>query len=176
MKNELRKVCKERRENLTTLELMNYSHDVVDKLIPLVSKYENIGIYIPMSGEVDVTALLAMDRSFFAPVVVNKEDMEFYEIESLNDVQEGKYGILEPSSDYHIEPKNLEVIIVPLVGFDEKLNRIGQGGGYFDRYLAKTKAIKIGVAFEVQKLDEVPVEDFDIRLDYIISEKKVYHR
>ena len=176
MKNELRKVCKERRENLTKLELLNHSHDIVDKLLPLISKYENIGIYIPMAGEVDVHALLAMNRSFFAPVVIDEEEMEFYELNSLENVRKGKYGILEPSSDYHIHPKDLEIIIVPLVGFDENLNRIGQGGGYYDRYLVKSKAIKIGVAFEVQKLKEIQVEDFDVRLDYIVSEKKVYHR
>ncbi|MDF9823716.1 5-formyltetrahydrofolate cyclo-ligase [Breznakia sp. PF5-3] len=176
MKDNLRKACREKRSGLSKLELANYSKDVVDKLIPLIAKHENIGIYLPMMSEVDVTALLSMERSFFAPVVKDKEQMEFYELVSLNDTQKGKFGILEPSSDYHIEPKDLEVIIVPLVAFDENLNRLGQGRGYFDRYLKRTKAIKIGVGFEIQKVENIPTEEFDIRLDYIVSEKRVYHR
>jgi len=175
MKNQLREACKQKRESLSDLEIKNYSQNIVDKLIPLIAKYENIGIYLPMRGEVDVSALLSMKRSFFAPVVVNKETMQFCELTSLTNTKISSYKILEPISKYCIEPEQLEVIIVPLVGFDEHLNRIGQGGGYYDRYLAKTKAIKIGVAFEVQKLDAIPIEEFDVRLDYIVSESKVYH-
>lgn len=176
MKEALRKVSKEQRSKLSSLELANRSSYVVEKLLPFITKYEKIGIYLPMKGEVDVTALLAMDRSFFAPVVKDDEQMEFYHLASREDVQLGMFGILQPSSKDWISPEALEVIIVPLVAFDETLHRLGQGRGYYDRYLKKTKAIKIGVGFEIQRFPEVPNKPFDVRLDYIVSEAKLYHR
>lgn len=176
MKTELRKICKAKRAELSELEYLNYSADVVDKLIPLILKYDKIGIYLPLEGEVDVRAILRLDRTFFAPVVVDDKTMNFYELTSIDDTQVGKFGILEPRPAHSIEPNDLEVIIVPLIAFDTNLHRLGQGKGYFDRYLSQTKALKIGVGFELQKIDEVPVESFDVRLDYIVTEKNVYHR
>ncbi|OCN05215.1 hypothetical protein A4S06_02190 [Erysipelotrichaceae bacterium MTC7] len=176
MKKNLREETRKKREELNELQLANYSLDVVDKLIPLLRKYEKIAIYLPMNSEVDVTSLLGLERSFFAPVVSGKREMDFYLIEGLDQFTIGAFGQKEPISDFKIAPEDLEVIIVPLVGFDANLNRLGQGGGYYDVYLKKTNALKIGVGFEAQKVADIPTEAFDVPLDYIVSEAKVYHR
>ena len=69
------------------------------------------------------------------------------------------------------------ILFIPLVGFDNKLNRLGYGGGYYDRYLSKikhiTKTIKIGVGFSFQKIKKIPINKHDIKLDCVITEKKI---
>lgn len=73
------------------------------------------------------------------------------------------------------EPKTLDVIVVPLVAFDLEGNRIGMGGGYYDRFLKRyPKAQKIGLAYEFQKVDEIPAEPHDIRLNAVVTEKQTY--
>jgi 5-formyltetrahydrofolate cyclo-ligase len=72
-------------------------------------------------------------------------------------------------------PEQFDVIIVPMLGFDETLNRIGYGGGYYDAFLAtQPKAKKIGVCFETGKVGKIPVADHDIALDVIVTETGVY--
>lgn len=66
-------------------------------------------------------------------------------------------------------------MIIPLLGFDAALNRIGYGGGYYDRTLQGLKhAIKIGVAFEFMKVERIPIDRTDIRLDFVVTESKIY--
>ena len=83
----------------------------------------------------------------------------------------GKFDIMEPSNNKYIEPN---ILIVPLVAFDPKKNRLGYGGGFYDRtiaYLEKLKKIStIGVAFEEQKINNIPLEKFDRSLDLVITQ------
>ena len=72
-----------------------------------------------------------------------------------------------------VPPEEIEIIICPVVAFDKHNNRLGYGGGYYDRYLPRLKSdtLKIGVAFSCQELDEIPTEDYDMPLDLVITEK-----
>ncbi len=83
-----------------------------------------------------------------------------------------KFGIPEPSSK---EIKYPNILLVPLVAFDKDLNRIGYGGGYYDRYIKKIKKKKklilIGLAYSFQKVKKIPIDKFDMKLDFIITEK-----
>ena len=83
-----------------------------------------------------------------------------------------KYGIPEPFSGRAVIPS---ILLVPLVAFDKKLNRIGYGGGFYDRYIKKIKKNKkivtIGLAYSFQKIKEVPTNQYDIKLDFIVTEK-----
>ena len=87
-----------------------------------------------------------------------------------------RYGILEPDPDNSIliDKKDLDVIIVPCVGFDAYKNRLGHGGGYYDIFLKDLKATKIAVAFEAQKLDQIIADINDIPMDMIITEAGIY--
>ena len=84
-----------------------------------------------------------------------------------------KYGIPETISKKKIYPG---ILLVPLVAFDRKLNRLGYGGGYYDRYISKFKndkmIIKIGIGFSIQKVKSIPINGFDKKMDYIITEKE----
>jgi len=89
----------------------------------------------------------------------------------------GAFGITEPVREKGevIQPEKIDLIICPVAGFDEKLNRLGMGSGYYDRFLPLcTKAAKIGVAFEVQRLDAIPAEPHDIKMDMVITETHAY--
>ena len=100
--------------------------------------------------------------------------MDFFQWSNKEPLKINKFGIPETISNKKIYPN---ILFIPLVGFDNKLNRLGYGGGYYDRYLSKikhiTKTIKIGVGFSFQKIKKIPINKHDIKLDCVITEKKI---
>ena len=100
--------------------------------------------------------------------------MDFYKWSFLDLLKINKYGIPEPEIQNIVYP---EILLVPLVAFDKNLNRLGYGGGYYDRIIAKLlkkkKIIKIGLALSVQKIDKVPINAYDQKLDYIVTNKYI---
>ena len=116
-------------------------------------------------------------------VIINKKArkyrsdkyMEFVRIQSLDhDLQDGYMGIKKPvSDDYEIPQDGL--LVMPGLAFDVTLNRIGYGGGFYDRYLVKNgdRYYKTAICFDYQVLDDIPAEEFDIRPDMIITDKRI---
>ena len=98
--------------------------------------------------------------------------MDFYKWSLKDPLKINKYGIPETVSNRKIYPR---VLLVPLVAFDYKLNRLGYGGGYYDRYISKlqtyNKIIKIGIGFSFQKVKRITTNKFDKKLDFIMTEK-----
>ena len=98
--------------------------------------------------------------------------MDFFHWSTRDPLVINKYGIPEPTSNKAIYPN---ILLVPLVAFDKNLNRLGYGGGFYDRYIKKIKKIKkvitIGLAYSFQKVKKVPISEHDIKLDFIITEK-----
>ena len=89
----------------------------------------------------------------------------------------GMMGIMEPDAERSklILPEELELVICPMVAFDSGRRRIGYGGGYYDRYLPKCeKALRIGIAFEAQRLEQVPADEHDLPMDIIVTEEEIY--
>jgi len=108
------------------------------------------------------------------PVVKKNNEMDFYSWSTKNLLKLNKYGIPEPEQIKKVFP---DIIFVPLVAFDNRLYRIGYGGGYYDRYIDKLSnkknLLKIGIAHSCQKINRVPVNKYDKKLDIIITEKYV---
>jgi 5-formyltetrahydrofolate cyclo-ligase len=105
--------------------------------------------------------------------------MDAVEIMSLDNLVESDYGILEPSiKEPHIDPNELDLIVVPGVAFDKQGGRVGYGAGFYDRYFNKIskdnieRIIKLALAYEFQTLDKVPMNDQDIPVDCIITENE----
>ena len=98
--------------------------------------------------------------------------MSFYQWSFKDPLTINIYGIPEPVSKNKADP---EILLIPLVGFDRQLNRLGYGGGFYDRYISKIKKnkkiIKIGLGFSFQKIDKLPINKHDKKLDYILTEK-----
>lgn len=111
------------------------------------------------------------------PKVLNKNrEMSFYKVNSTKELVKGYRGILEPLPKTSVDEISKEaVIIVPMVAFDKKLNRVGYGGGFYDTYLInKPPYMKIGIAFEKQCFNIDDVEENDIKMDYIVTEKNIW--
>ena len=98
--------------------------------------------------------------------------MNFYHWSLKDPLIVNEYGIPEPIKKNIVYPN---ILLVPLVAFDKNLNRIGYGGGFYDRYIKRISKIKkiftIGLAYSFQKVKKIPINKYDIKLDYIITEK-----
>ena len=140
--------------------------------------FKNIGGYYPCNYEIDDLDLLNFLRNKKAnislPIIRDNNQMDFFEWTSENPFKINNYGIAEPISVKKIYP---DIIFVPLVAYDDHLNRLGYGGGFYDRYLERTdkikRILKIGLGFSYQKLKKIPINKYDKKLDLIITEKKI---
>ena len=140
-------------------------------------KGKNIGGYYPYNYEIDVMEILKKfekkNYSISLPKIKDNFQMDFFKWSFNNPLLINKYGIPEPVSNKISYP---DILLVPLVAFDNKLNRIGYGGGFYDRYIKKIKRkkkiITIGLAFSFQRVKMIKTNKFDIKLDYIFTEKK----
>ena len=100
--------------------------------------------------------------------------MDFYKWSNNDPLKINKFGIPEPISSKKFYP---DILLVPLVGYDNDYNRLGYGGGFYDRYIEKIekikKVIKIGLAFSCQKIKNIPLNQYDKKLDFIVTEKEI---
>ena len=111
------------------------------------------------------------------PVISENRTMKAYR--PINNIYiQNNLGIKEPDPLYsfYVDKNDIDIVIVPMLGFDHELYRLGHGGGYYDLYLKDMNALKIGVAFSIQKLEELPREAWDIPMDIIITETGILSR
>jgi len=153
-----------------------------NKVFSLIKKNhlikKSIGGYFPVNYEVDDLEILKefakKNYQISLPVIKKNFNMDFYKWSFDDPLKINQYGIPEPNSKKLIYP---DVILVPLVAFDNNLNRLGYGGGYYDRVIKKLskkkKILKIGLAFSIQKINNVPVTKYDKKLDYIVTDKYI---
>lgn len=145
----------------------------------IYKSFTKICFYYPINREVDLRSALyrALDeKEVYLPRVdpVNKK-LTFHRIFDLNDLTPGPFNIPEPSKDRpEIDVRLLEVILVPGIAFDLRKGRLGYGGGFYDRVLSGYRGLKVGVAFTFQIIDELPLDDHDIRMDFIITEEGIF--
>lgn len=96
--------------------------------------------------------------------------MVFQRVTSPEELEEGAYHLLEPIQSLPIiPPERIDLILIPVEAADRQLNRLGKGGGYYDRYLPRTKALRCGVALRYQMIEKVPTEAHDTRLDALAT-------
>ena len=99
--------------------------------------------------------------------------MDFYCWSTKEPLIINNYGIPEPTSN---QIKYPDILLVPLVAYDKNFNRIGYGGGFYDRYIKKIKRIKkiitIGLAYSFQRINQIPADKYDVKLDFIVTNKK----
>ena len=140
---------------------------------PIVRRY--IALYNAINSEVDLSPLA--NRLQQEGVTVLKPLMSDTEghMEFVNwDEKLDPLSTVEASTIHFptVPPEEIDIIICPVVAFDKRNNRLGYGGGYYDRYLPSLKSdtLKIGVAFSCQELDEIPIDDFDVPLDLMVTE------
>jgi 5-formyltetrahydrofolate cyclo-ligase len=145
----------------------------IDKL-----NFKSIGGYYPSNYEIDDLDILdLLEKKNFKvslPIIEKDNQMNFYSWSRNDPLKINKFGIPEPVSSKIFYP---DILLVPLVAYDVSLNRLGYGGGYYDRYIEKIekvkKLVKIGLAFSFQKISSIPINQYDKRLDFIVNEKEI---
>ncbi|WP_435166809.1 5-formyltetrahydrofolate cyclo-ligase [Candidatus Pelagibacter bacterium nBUS_28] len=174
IRNKIIKIRKKKFNKNLKIDLGKFiSFLKIDKL-----NHKSIGGYYPSNYEIDDLDILELlEKKNFKvslPIIKKDNQMNFY-IWSINDpLKINKFGIPEPVSSKIYYP---DILLVPLVAYDSSLNRLGYGGGYYDRYIEKIekdkKVIKIGLAFSFQKISSIPINQYDKRLDFIVTEKAI---
>ena len=134
--------------------------------------------YMALREEVDVREInaraLADGKALFLPKVLGAGEMCACRVESLEGLARGAMGIFEPDGSAAEQPECLEIVLVPGVAFDRNGGRIGFGGGYYDRFLPRTGALRIAIAFEVQIVEDACVLAHDRKMDMLITERRAY--
>lgn len=179
-KKILRTFLINRRSKLSQLfETQNKLHIHIQPLINGI-KNEYIGTYISFRDELDTRYLnqYLLDKkiNLALPVIdFKKKEINFFLYDKNSKLKKNDYSIFEPEvKNELIFPK---YILVPLLGYSLNGSRIGYGGGYYDKYLSKNNSgdiKKIGIGFSFQEVHEIPTEEHDVRLDWILTEKNLY--
>ena len=178
LKSKLRKeILKIREKNNKKNIQINFSQIIkILKKEKMIKKI--VGGYYPVNFEVDDLELLKIFKKknfdISLPVIKKNFQIDFYKWSFSDPLNINKYGIPEPETKNIVYP---DILLIPLVAFDKNLNRLGYGGGYYDRLIKKLskkkKIMKIGLAFSVQKIDKVPINIYDQKLDYIVTNKYI---
>ncbi|MGG7178868.1 5-formyltetrahydrofolate cyclo-ligase [Clostridium paraputrificum] len=179
-KQSIRKAIISKRDSIDTKSKMAMDGRIKDKLKESIfyKNSRNIFIYIGFGSEIDtakyIEEFLLEGKEIFVPRTDMKNKvMEAVKINSLMELTESSYGILEPDIEVEAINKNdIDLVILPGVAFDKSGGRIGYGGGYYDKYLEgmNSDIVKLAITYDFQVLDEVPFEEHDIKADYIITE------
>ena len=133
---------------------------------------KNILIYNSLADEVETLPFIKKwsdSKSFYLPAIV-KDNLVFRVYNSKTTFQNSGLGVQEPSGENLMDYKKIDLIIVPGVAFDRKKNRLGRGKGYYDHFLKNKSIPTIGICFDFQLLDNVPVDENDVKMDMIVSE------
>jgi len=159
----------------------NFFFNPLKKIINKIKKTSvYVAIYMPINYELNTLLCMNMQSSkkiyFLVPKVTSKNDMCFFEVEKNDVFQVNKFGILEPILTKKRSRYLPDIILMPLLAYDKKNNRLGYGKGYYDHYLnnQKKKIKTIGIAFSFQETKEIPINKHDVKMDYILTEKGLH--
>ncbi len=173
-KSEIRKKVKSSVKSLLNEQKRERSALIFNQVANLntIRSAQTIALYASLPDEVfslDTIELFSSSKRVVLPRVEGQE-MEFYPYIP-NTLKHGAFGIAEPQGTEPIAPTEIDVIIVPGMAFTPDGKRCGRGKGYYDKYLSKEglKAIKIGICYTEQIVDNIPCEEHDIKMDMVIS-------
>jgi len=159
------------------------SKDIID-LLKNSDYYKNaytIMTFISFGSEIDthefIKSSIAEGKRIVVPVTFHESrEMKPSQVLDFEELEPGYYNILTPKKEFirYIDPMEIDLVIVPGAAFDRDGYRVGYGGGFYDRFLSSKiskDAIKIGIGFDLQVIDNVPRDDFDVPVDFIVTEK-----
>ena len=186
---EIRKIIRQQRRSLSRLEQSQHQKAVIRQILQsgLLRKHKRIAIYLDSDGElatdIIIRMLHKMKKKVFLPVLfpLSTNRLFFLPFKKNTHLINNRFNISEPRYiKRHVSVKSLHIIFMPLVAFDEQGNRIGMGGGFYDRTLSHCKLhnksdlpLLIGLAHELQKVNNIDKQSWDIPLDGLLTEKKL---
>jgi len=179
-KNRLRDEARQKKSSLTAKEIEEKSIAICARALPAVRDSAIVMVYASKNHEVATGSLIAalLGRGTRVVVPIIERDTCSLRLSYLEDPRvlvESTFSVPEPiGNEIPAEGKELRAVIVPMLAFDTRGNRLGYGAGYYDRFLAKYPgAMRIGLAFSCQETHSIPWEDDDIRMDIIITENRI---
>lgn len=185
-KKTLRKELMNKRDSLSEKEILDHSNSIEKSLfnLPVFKDSKNIFIFVSYKSEVNTHNIIKYcienNKNIYVPIVDKEtKTMNPSRLRDFSHLEKSYMGILEPSKD-HIEFANndlMDLVIVPGLLFDKNGYRVGYGGGFYDKFFAslKTDVIKLGIGYDFQyTAGNIEHDEFDIPVDYFLSEKKFY--
>lgn len=180
-KDLIRAELKQIRHQLSTKQINAYSYQIFIQLLALqeFKAAKNIGAYSALDEEVNILSALIRQtgKTIYLPVIESNQALTFHLYTKKTALSKNKYQILEPDpkTSSSITPHDLDLILIPMLGFDLQGNRLGMGQGYYDRYLAYLNTTtKCGLAFSCQTWPFLPHEAHDVKMDLILTEKQLF--
>jgi 5-formyltetrahydrofolate cyclo-ligase len=184
-KRDIRKIIQNKRNSLPIRDRKKRSKIIAEKFFGTAyyNNSNNILIFYPFRSEVDVTIIirhaLKNKKNIILPRIHDQELKLFYVDNLKKQLERGAYGIMEPTPSLCSPAKisDIDLVVVPGISFDKNLNRLGYGGGYYDKLLLHIPegVKKIALCFDIQVVDSIPVSEHDIKVDILITDNKIYH-
>ena len=178
-KKSIRQIIRKQRKELDPMIWQSQTAEICRKTceLDIFREATDIYCYIDFGGEVGTRPLMLeawkLGKTVWVPKV-HGETMDFYEITSFDELKPGAYGILEPDAGIPASADD-GLMIMPGVAFDTNRNRVGYGGGYYDRFLSQMGGYignRFMLAFEMQRVKEVEAEACDIRVNRILTDRR----
>ncbi|MBN6710978.1 5-formyltetrahydrofolate cyclo-ligase [Haemophilus haemoglobinophilus] len=180
-RQQIRQLIRKKRQKLTALEQTQAEQKITQKALNIIEQYqaEHIALYRSFDGEISTKLLIEklwqQGKKVYLPVLhpFSHGNLLFLAFQKDTPMQQNKFGIFEPKLDVRnvLPLSQLDLIFTPLVAFDKKGNRLGMGGGFYDRTLQdwrKKSFIPIGLAHQCQEVEQLPIESWDIPLADIL--------
>lgn len=179
-KIKVRNILRERREKLTPQERLFKSETICKNVFSLINPGETVMAFTSKELEVNtgllLKKLLENKNPLVVPIIVTEDvSLRLSYLKDLNHLVPSTFGVPEPIGNEISVPEGaVDIVILPMLGFDRKGGRIGYGAGYYDRFLEKYPDVKkIGLAFKCQELENIPLEDNDVLMDFIVTEEGI---
>lgn len=187
LRQELRSLRRQLTSEEQLVAAQQLSHQL--KQHPAFDKSHHIALYIAHDHEIDPQPTLktlwqAGKQTYLPKLDVTQKCLAFIHFQANDPLEPNRYNIPEPVATPHnlLAADALDLVLLPLVGFDAKGNRLGMGAGYYDRTFAflqkmsrPAKPYLAGLAYELQKIDTLVPENWDVKLDCVITEKSIYN-
>jgi 5-formyltetrahydrofolate cyclo-ligase len=182
-KRQLRALLRHKRRNLdpTSQRMAAQQISTLSQTLHEWADARRIGVYWPTNDEIDTSdisqACRAQGKHLYLPVVGDNKTLTFAQWISGGQLSNNRFDIPEPVTDTpHCMPANLDIVFLPLVGWDQSGNRLGMGAGYYDRALKGISGpLLVGLGYAAQEVSTIPTDSWDIALDKVITEKGVRH-
>ncbi len=169
-----------RRDALPQEKIDASSLHIAQNLLSLseVQAAQNIAAYMSFRNEVStrelISKLVAAEKQIFIPYIADGK-IAFTKFKSFDDFAVEKYNIPEPKNKAPVKPDSIDLFIVPGIAFDSRGSRIGWGKGFYDKFLGENKISvpKVGVCYDFQVIENIPLEEHDVAVDIIVTEKRI---
>jgi 5-formyltetrahydrofolate cyclo-ligase len=186
-RQHIRDRIKAQRAALSSTQLLQAGEALFENCLPLLSNASSVAGYKAIRGEMPVDLLLAdcqrRQITTLLPIMLDEGHLLFAPFDESTPFKQKQFGIAEPdipAADF-VQPMHIDAVLVPLVAFDKTLNRMGMGGGFYDRSFADRKQqnappLLIGVAHAFQQVESVLADWWDVPLDYVVTDEGVFSR